>query len=150
MFVIRPQVGYEYALFRKADEEGVQIDFILAGGLSLGFLKPYYIEYQYGKVSKMEAYNPAVHTDFNRVLGSGSALSGLDESKVVPGFHIKPALSFELGQLNGNVTGIETGFLVEYFAQKMEILEPFNGYGKIQSKQLFTSVYLTIYYGFRR
>jgi hypothetical protein len=150
MFVIRPQVGYEYVLFRKADEEGVQIDFILAAGPSLGFLKPYYIEYQYGNISKSEAFDPDVHTDFNRVLGSGPVLDGIGESKVVPGFHIKPAISFELGQINGNVAGIETGFMIEGFTEKMVIRQSFSGSPTIENKQLFTSVYLTIYYGFRR
>jgi hypothetical protein len=150
MFVIRPQVGLEWVLFRKAEEEGVQIDFMLAGGLSLGFLKPYYIEYQYGTTSKFEAYDPNVHTDQNRILGAASALTGIDESKVVPGFHIKPALSFEMGRFNGNVTGLEIGALVEAFTEKMIILQTPRGAPSIQNKQFFSSVYLTVYYGFRR
>ncbi len=150
MFVIRPQLGLEWVLFRKAEEEGVQIDFILAGGPSLGFLKPYYIEYQYGTISKFEAYDPKVHTDFNRILGAAGALTGLDECKVVPGFHLKPALSFEMGKFNGNVTGLEIGALVEGFTEKMVILQPFDGLPPIKNKQFFSSVYLTVYYGFRR
>ena len=53
MFVIRPQIGLEWILFRKAEEDGVQVDFILAGGPSLGFLKPYYIEYQSAVVKQL-------------------------------------------------------------------------------------------------
>ncbi len=150
LFVVRPQAGLEWLLFRKAEEDGVQVDFILAGGPSFGFLKPYYIEYLYGNESKIEAYDPAIHNDFNRVLGSAGALVGLGECKIVPGFHIKPALSFEMGHMNGNVTGIEIGALVEAFTEKMIILEPFKGYGPIENRQVFTSVFLTIYYGFRR
>lgn len=150
MFVVRPQLGLEWVLFRKAEEDGVQIDFILAGGPSLGFLKPYYIEYQYGTISKFEAYDPKVHNDFNRILGAASALTGLEESKIVPGFHLKPALSFEMGRFNGNVTGIEIGALVEAFTEKMIILEPFDTLPPVQNKQFFSSVFLTIYYGFRR
>ncbi|MDB5274044.1 MAG: hypothetical protein JWO58_2411 [Chitinophagaceae bacterium] len=150
MFVIRPQIGLEWVLFRKAEEEGVQVDFILAGGPSLGFLKPYYIEYQYGTTSKFEAYDPNVHTDFNRILGSAGVLMGIDECKVVPGFHIKPALTFEMGKFNGNVTGLEIGTLLEGFTEKMIILQAPDGVGPIKNKQFFSSVYLTIYYGFRR
>ncbi len=150
MFVIRPQVGKEWVLFRKAEEDGVQIDFMLASGLSLGFLMPYYIEYSYGKVSKMEAYDPNIHTDPNRILGTGSVLMGLGESKVVPGIHLKPAFSFELGHMNGNVTGIEIGAMFEYFSQSMTILETPRNAPQIENKQLFSSVFLTLYYGFRR
>jgi hypothetical protein len=150
LFVIRPQVGLEWVLFRKAEEDGVQIDFMLAGGPSLGFLKPYYIEYQYGTISKFEAFDPNVHTDFNRILGSASALTGLDECKVVPGFHLKPALSFEMGKFNGNVTGLEIGALVEGFTEKMIILQAPDGPKTIKNKQFFSSVFLTVYYGFRR
>ena len=150
MFVIRPQIGLEWVLFRKAEEEGVQIDFMLTGGPSLGFLKPYYIEYQYGTISKIEAFDPNVHTDFNRILGAASASTGLDQCKVVPGFHIKPALSFEMGKFNGNVTGLEIGALVEAFTEKMIILQTPDNSPSIQNKQFFSSVFLTVYYGFRR
>jgi hypothetical protein len=150
VFVVRPQIGYEYVLFRKAEEEGVQVDFILAEGPSFGFLKPYYIEYLYGLESKFEAYDPSIHNDFNRILGSAGALTGIGESKIVPGFHIKPALSFELGHMNGNVTGIEVGALVEAFTEKMTILVPFTGLPPIENRQVFSSVFLTVYYGFRR
>jgi len=150
LFVIRPQLGLEWLLFRKAEEDGVQINFILTGGPSLGFLKPYYIEYLYGKETKFEAYDPEIHTDFNRILGSAGALNGLGESKVVPGLHIKPALSFELGHMHGNVTGFEFGAVVEAFTEKMVILTPFTYMSPIENKQVFTSVYLTVFYGFRR
>ncbi len=149
MFVLRPQIGYEHVLFRKAEEDGVQIDLILAGGLSFGFLKPYYIQYLYGTEIKDEAYDPAVHQDFNRIQGSSGAFMGLGESKVVPGLHIKPALSFEMGHMNGNVTGVEIGALLEAFTEKMIILEPYTGLPPIENKQVFTSVYLTVYFGFR-
>jgi hypothetical protein len=150
MFVLRPQVGLEFVLFRKAEEDGAQVDFMFAAGPSIGFLKPYYIEYQYGTQSKVEAYDPNVHTDPNRILGAASALTGIDECTIVPGFHIKPALSFEMGKFNGNVTGLEIGALLEGFTQKMIILQTPDGAPPIQNKQFFSSVFLTIFYGFRR
>lgn len=150
LFVIRPQIGREFVLFRKAEEDGIQVDLILAGGPSFGFLKPYYIQYLNGTITVDEPYDPNVTNNPNNIMGSSPVTMGLNQCQVVPGLHFKPSLTFEMGHFNGNATGIEIGAMVEAFTQKMIILQPFNGMPDIQNKQVFTSVFLTVFYGFRR
>ncbi|MBC8111117.1 MAG: hypothetical protein H7Y04_08680, partial [Verrucomicrobia bacterium] len=95
-YVIRPQYGREYVLFRKAAEQGVQIDAILAGGPSLGFLKPYYIQYVYSNSDvRTERYDPNVHPNANAIAGNGGFWNGLGESKLQIGANLKAGITFE-------------------------------------------------------
>ncbi|MGB3616904.1 MAG: hypothetical protein WBA12_02200, partial [Catalinimonas sp.] len=45
LFALRPHYGREFVLFRKAPEDGVQLNFYAAAGPSIGLVKPYYVRY---------------------------------------------------------------------------------------------------------
>ncbi len=144
LFVIRPQYGREIVLSSRNGEEGIAINGILAAGLSLGIVKPYYVRYQVRPgVTKTEPYNPAVQP-LESILGKGGFLQGLDQSQIVPGINFKAALSFELSAFRSNLTGIEVGFLAEILSKKVVIM-PFT-----DNKSTFTSAYVTIYFGSRK
>ncbi len=151
LFVIRPQYGREFVLFRKAPEEGVQINGILAAGPSIGVVKPYYIQYQFSgndirSVPANVIYEQRNPIPFDRILGSGSFFEGFDEAKFRIGASIKAAVSFELGTFRNSVTGFEVGVLTEVFTQKVPIMA--TEFGKNQN--VFTSGYVNIFFGSRR
>lgn len=154
LVVIRPTYGREFVLFHKGNEDGVQLDLILNGGLSFGILTPYYIQYQAANstVSETIAYTPGIaNFNLNNVISSAGYLTGFGESKVVPGLHLKTGFSFEYGHFSNKVTGLEVGFLLEAFAKKMVMMEaPANTAGHFRNNQVFTSVYITIFYGGRK
>ncbi|MGI9545579.1 MAG: hypothetical protein ACR2MX_20115 [Cyclobacteriaceae bacterium] len=141
LYSFRLQYGREVVLFKKASFQGLQIHGILAGGPSIGVVAPYYIQVNNGEAVQ---YNPDVHTNFNSVLGTGNILQGLGESEVKFGANIKPAMSFEFGTFKSNVSGLEVGFALEAFTDKV-ILVP-----NADNKQLFTSFFVTLFYGRRR
>lgn len=145
-FPVRLQYGREFLLFQPAEEEGVEINLILAGGLSLGIVKPYMIEYDYGGITKIEPYDP---DKTNQIIGKGPLLSGFDKSKIVPGANIKAGLSIEFAQFRTNVTGIEVGFLLESYTSKIEMMKTRVNTEQPQNFSNFTSVYLNIFFGFR-
>jgi hypothetical protein len=158
LFVIRPEFGREYLLFKKAPESGVEVNGVVGIGPSLGLLVPYYINYDYTDYRqappgqpiiqdiRTERYDPIVkHIDWEtRILGSSGFLTGLNETNVNIGAHLKTAISFEYGRYRENITGVETGFLFEAFPKKLIMLP------QAQNYNLFSSVYLTIYYGRRK
>lgn len=145
LFVVRPHYGRELVLFRKAPDEGVQINAIAAAGPSLGLVKPYYILYAYSPTDvRSEPYNPDRHNDFNKVSGSGGLTEGFGQVKITPGLHAKAGLSFELSGFRNSVTGFEVGFLVEAFTKRI-ILIP-----AAQNRSSFSSVYLTLFFGSKR
>lgn len=151
LVVLRPSYGREFVLFHKGNEDGVQLDFILNGGISLGVLTPYFIQYQTGTTTETVAYDPVTTPEINLVINSSGYTTGLGQSKVVPGLHLKTGFSFEYGHFTNKVTGLEAGFLFEVFAKKMVMMEaPANYVGSFHNNQVFTSVYLIIFYGGRK
>ncbi|MFN3403786.1 MAG: hypothetical protein ACK40G_06800 [Cytophagaceae bacterium] len=142
----RPQYGRTFALFNKAPEEGVQVDAVFAAGPTIGLVKPYMIEYDYFTYSQVEAYDPERHV-YSRILGNGPFMSGFDQAKIVPGIHCKAGLSLEFGPYMGNVSGIEIGGLLEAFPRRINLMN--DQQGSVRNKAVFTSLYLTIYYGKR-
>lgn len=158
LYVFRTQYGKEKRLFWKGDEDGVRLSWVYAGGLSLGLIKPYYIEYDYtiyqfkdGKPdlentvfeSRNEAYNPETHS-LSRVLGPGSFTEGLDKLSTRLGFNLKTAINLEFGMFNRAVSGIETGFMVEYFPKGIRMFPD-----PVKPIKLQSSVFISIYFGSR-
>ncbi|OJV17640.1 MAG: hypothetical protein BGO21_01120 [Dyadobacter sp. 50-39] len=142
LFVLRPEYGREIALFSRQDDEGISISGILAAGPSLGFEKPYMVQYQGsdGRVTT-QPFDPNRAGD---IIGAGSFFQGFGKSKVVPGLHIKTAMSFELSAFRDNVTGVEVGIIAEAFSRKITIM------ADAQNKAFFTSGYLTLYFGSKK
>lgn len=149
LFVVRPRYGREVVLFRKAAESGVQVNAVGAIGPSLGMLVPYYIRYNYrggpgGEDIRTEQYDPDKHKTFEDIQGNASVLHGLGETNMNIGLHIKGGLSFEYGRYRESIAGIEVGFVVEAFPKELIIIP------QADNEQLFTSVYLNLYYGRRK
>ncbi|HXA02659.1 MAG TPA: hypothetical protein VNW99_11765 [Cytophagaceae bacterium] len=150
---LRFQFGRKYVLFQRAEEEGVEVSAILAGGPTLGLLKPYYIQYDYTDYTnsnsttptdiRKEQYQPGRDSADARILGSGGFSSGLFHTKIRPGINIKGGLAFELGKYGGGITGIEVGGLLELFSKKLIIIP------EASNRAVFSSVYLNLYFGTR-
>ena len=161
-FALRPSVGVQRVLFRKAADAGVQVNALLSAGPSLGLLMPYYISYDRtaAKTTPIvynlqtdeivnEQYDPAKHIKPEAILDRGPLFSGIGQTRVVPGFHVRGGLSFEYGRYRDAVTGLEVGFLVEAYTRRLVILSPGNAEVDNVNNQFFPSVYLTLYFGHR-
>jgi hypothetical protein len=159
-FVLRPSIGLQRILFRKAADAGVQINGLVSVGPSIGLLMPYYISYdRTAPVTRVinlntdeivnEQYDPRKHTFPDAILDHGPLFSGIGQTQVVPGFHLRGGLSFEYGRYRDAVTGLEAGFMVEAFTKRMVILSPYFSETDNLNRQFFPSVYLTLYFGHR-
>jgi hypothetical protein len=150
LFSFRPHYGREFLLFRQSEEEGIRISGVVAAGPTLGFVKPYAIDYDYTDYSnyngppidvRAEPYDPFVHTDpQGRILGTGGFFTAMGKTKVVPGLNFKTGFSFEFGNSN---TGLEVGTVFEIFTRQI-ILIPF-----AKNDNIFTSLYINIFFGVR-
>lgn len=161
-FVLRPSVGVQRILFRKAADAGVQVNGLVSVGPSLGLLMPYYITYDRTGAKSVppianassddivdEQYDPAKHPK-DAILDRGPLFSGIGQTQLVPGLHLRGGLSFEYGRYRDAVTGLEVGFLVEGFSKRLLILSPNNSADAARlNRQFFPSVYLTLYFGHR-
>ncbi len=144
LFAVRPQYGRELVLFRKAPDEGVQINAVAAIGPTLGLVKPYYVLYSYSTTDvRSERYEPDRH-DLARIIGTGGMFEGFDEIKIVPGVNFKAGLSFELSGFRNSVTGFEVGFMLEKYTSDVVLMPA------ARNRSFYTSGYLNVYFGSKR
>jgi hypothetical protein len=146
LYSIRGQYGREWLVFKKAPQQGIQINALLAGGPTIGVIAPYYVEIAVDKGQSInEQYDPdnQMH-DYSRILGTGNILQGIGRSKLNIGANIKTSLIFEFGTFKNNVTGFEAGFLVEGFPNEVVLIP------RAENRSLFTSAFITLFYGSRR
>ncbi len=141
LFAIRPQYGREINIFRKSSEGGININAILAGGPTIGLLKPYYIQVFAGRgILRDEIFDPKKH-NFGNIAGSGGFFEGLNQAEIIPGASIKAALNFELDAFRQSNISLEIGFLAEIYSKKVNIM------ATAENRNTFTSGYLTIFFG---
>ena len=158
-FVLRPSVGAQRVLFRKAAESGVQVNALGSAGPSIGLLMPYYVYYDYtvrdangrpvngtSEDYRAEQYNP---DNQRQVVDRAPLFSGISGTKPTVGVHLRGALSFEYGRYRDAVAGVETGFLFEYFPSRPTILSSYQATNAELNNTFYPSVYLTIYIGHR-
>ena len=167
-FALRPSIGIQRILFRKAAESGVQVNGLLSAGPSIGLLMPYYISYDKSLADRGGVGGPSqsdviVDAQYdpngpdrhnaNYIIDRAPFFSGIGHTKVVPGVHLRGGLSFEYGRYRDAVAGAEVGFLLEAYTQRLVTLDPPNTASPVDldklNKQFFPSVYLTLYLGHR-
>lgn len=145
LYAIRAQYGRELVLFRKASQQGVEIKAVMAVGPSIGLLAPYYIDYTNDPNSLSTIRSaPYRNQRFENILGTGRLFQGIQESKLKIGGNFKAALSFELGTLKSHVTGIETGFLIDAYTSKIDLMPA------VENDAVFPTAFITLFYGRRR
>ena len=149
LFSIRPEYGKEWYMFKKGNEASIGLSGILAVGPSFGIQKPYYIKYGAfnSEKSVLTIYDPDVHTDINSISGAAGIWQGfLNNSKIIPGFHVKAATNIDMNTFGDNVTGFELGTVLEFFTKTPEIMTP----KLVENQRTFVSAYLTLYIGNKR
>ena len=147
LYAIRLQYGREKLLFRKANQQGVQINAGFSGGPTIGLESPYYLTTVEGSTVPFEPIDnqvPLTYPAPQNFVGPGKLFQGLGESSVVPGINAKASLLFEFGAYRSNVAGIEAGVMVEAYSRKIIIMptQP--------NDSVFPSVFFTLFWGSRK
>ncbi|GAB2962866.1 hypothetical protein GCM10027048_34480 [Hymenobacter coalescens] len=160
LFALRPSVGVQRTIFRKAAESGVEVDALLGAGPSIGLLLPYYIYFDYtvrdpqGGPStediRAEQYDPIKHDDVSKIYDRAPIFSGIGDVKPRIGGHLRGALNFEYGRYRDAVAGVEAGVLVEAYTKRLVTLQLRNTPDSQINDNVFTSVYVTLYIGSRK
>lgn len=156
LYVLRPQYSRSWTLFEKSPNDGIRIKGNLIGGLSIGFVTPYYIQYNYGSstgsLSRIvsEPYDPAKHTNIGAIQGAGGVLEGFGRSKIQMGGHAKASLTLDFGAFGSSITGIEAGFMLEAFPNKIDIMTSPVAGQEVENRNIFTSAFVSVIFGFKR
>jgi hypothetical protein len=140
--------GQQYILGQKGNKNGVAVSAVYSGGLSLGLLRPYYVEVRdpatpNGKTIK---YSKADSAQFlgNNIIGGSGFSKGWNEIKIKPGAFVKAAMRFDYGRFNETVSGLEAGVSLEFFGEKIPIMVD------QKNKQLFFQGYIALLFGRRK
>ena len=120
-YSIRAGYIYENILFDKTDQGTVAITLVLSGGLSLGLVKPIYVQLppedgglgQPGQI-RNERYNPLEHNQ-SEILGESNWFKGIWETKLKPGAYVKVGMNFDYQLIEKKVTALEAGVVYDYF-----------------------------------
>jgi len=147
MLIPRIGLGYQNVLYRKAERRSVEIRYSYYLGLSLGLLKPVYLEILPKNPTSgnevnvsTERYDPNVHT-MDRIYGAAPYFKGIDELSVYPGGYLKLGLSFEYGNTRSSVKAVETGVTFDAYPKVV----PLMAYAK--NYQVFPSFYISLIFG---
>ncbi len=120
---------------------------IYQGGLSIGLMRPYYIDVNDGSgVTRSIKFTPQDSTLFltGDIIGSSGFTKGFNELKVNPGLYVKTALRFDFGRYNESLQAIEIGISLEAYSKKVEQLVYSN------AKQLFYQGHIAFVFGRRK
>lgn len=111
--------GQQILIGGKGNKNGVSVYAIGAGGLSLGLLRPYYVEVQdqpnTTRDVKYDSPDSLLFLSSPNIIGGASFAKGWGEIKFAPGLHAKTALRFDYNRFNTIVSAIEGGINAEYY-----------------------------------
>lgn len=140
-------VGQQILLGQKGNKNGVAVTAHFQGGLSLGLLKPYYVDAMDGVgQSRSVKYDSPDSTLFlsGNVSGGSGFTRGWDELKLKPGAFAKASMRFDFGRFNESVQALEIGLSVDAYADKIPILV------YTEPQQLFFQGHIAFVFGRRK
>ncbi|MFK7810596.1 MAG: hypothetical protein AB8F74_22505 [Saprospiraceae bacterium] len=160
LYVIRAGKGVKRYLSEKAKDRGLAIGFSYEGGLTLGLLKPYYLELRYqrdgiGEI-RSEKYSEENAGTFlnlannNSIYGSSGFSKGLTEIRPIPGAHFKIGAHFDWGAFDEMVKALEAGVMIDVFYRKIPLMVENDQITNSENRPFFINLYLTLQLGKRR
>ena len=154
-YPIKLGVQQQILLGNKSNKNGVSVTANYGGGVSLGLLRPYFLEvydttkspYQ-RKAIRYESSDSALFSSNTQLLtlqATGPTITkGWGNLKVTPGAYAKAAIRFDYGRYNEVLSAIEVGVTAELYAKKipqMVFSTP---------KNLFFNIYVSVMFGKRK
>lgn len=150
------RVGYarERILYDKTDQGTVSISMVGGGGLSLGLLKPVYIQlYRADSPNQptilvTERYDPPTHLSAT-IYGEANFFKGFGEINVRPGIYGKFGVNFDYDLLDKKVTSLESGIVYDFFFTEVPIFYE-DPNGEDINLSGFFQLYIAINFGYKK
>jgi hypothetical protein len=152
MMFVKLGVGQSYLIGGKGNKNGVALSAIYSGGVSLGLLKPYYLNVTDNLSGQAEDIkyegdgrrSDSLFIDPIAINGGVGFFKGVNELKVKPGLFLKGALRFDYGRYNELISAIEAGFNAEYYFADIPIMV------NNDPKKFFLNVFVALEIGRRK
>ena len=144
-YALKMGIGYRKMLAGKPDPGTVSIHWVNVIGLSVGFLKPYYLNVS-GDPSAIKYKDPqkGEFLSQDRIESNAGFGKGLNEVSFVPGGHFKSAVHFDFSSNKKNVIAVETGVNIEYYSQPIALM------AAVTPKPYFADLFIGVQFGKRK
>ncbi len=142
--------GQQRLIGGKANKNGTAVSAIVAGGLSAGLVKPYYVDANDNNNLRFRYKFSDTLPGGSRpaYLGASGFTVGWNELKVKPGVHVKTALRFDYNRFNEAISALEAGINAEYYSSKILQMSS-SGTGNIENS-FFFNAYISLEIGKRK
>lgn len=154
--ILRTSLGYQKAFISKQNVRGVEINYLVQGGLSFGYTKPIYlyvfqkdslnkyiIDANGNQVYEAEKYDPEKHQQAD-IYGKASGMLGFFEGRFYPGGFLKFALNFESSRNPNKINAIEVGATLDAYLSKIPVM------GLTENRQFYLNLYAAIVFGSKK
>lgn len=144
-YPVKLGVQNQVLLGNKSNKNGISITGNFGGGISIGLLRPYYVQLKTtGEFIKYESADSAVFLDDQQITAGPGLGKGWNELSVTPGAYAKAALRFDYGTYNEILSALEVGIAADYYSKKVPIMV------HNPAKQFFFTGYVAIMFGRRK
>ncbi|MBA3647957.1 MAG: hypothetical protein H0W62_05310 [Chitinophagales bacterium] len=149
-YQLHASLGREILIAERAEKSGVQVGIKAVGGLSLGLLKPYYLDLLYPvdnttsyriETQKYTSETADKFLDWFSIYGGAGFAYGLGEIKVIPGLHFKSGLTFDWATYDDFVKTLEVGVSLEAYYKRIPVMVI------KKNAQFYPNVYLSVQFG---
>lgn len=147
-------IGQSLLIGGKGNRNGVAVTAVGNGGLTLGLLKPYYLNVSRDPRTNSPAFDikwmggtastDTLFVDPGKIISGAGVFKGFNELKVKPGLFAKTGLRFDYGRYNESIAAVEVGINAEYYLSKIPQM--------VHSKErnLFLNVFVAVEFGKRK
>lgn len=146
-YQVKLGAGQQILIGGKGNKNGVSVYAIGAGGLSLGLLRPYYLEVlDNNNSNKYVKYDSPDSSLFlgGQPIGGAGLVKGWNEMKMRPGLHAKTAVRFDYNRFNTAISAIEGGLNAEYYFKDVDQMV------RNPSRKFFINAYVSLIFGRRK
>ncbi|MBS1783333.1 MAG: hypothetical protein JSS78_09725 [Bacteroidetes bacterium] len=145
--------GFRKMIAGKPEQGDISVHWLYAGGLSIGLLKPYYIDAYVlrdnprrivrDNIKYSDEYSESF-TDQSKIVGSSGWTTGLGETKVIPGLYAKTAVQFDFAASTHSKLALEIGVNAELYSKKIALMVDQPAY------PYFLNAYVALTFGRRK
>jgi hypothetical protein len=151
-YSFKAAIGQQHLIGGKGNKNGVAVTGLYSGGISLGILKPYYINV----VDVNDPNGATSQKTFTQILndttsgaqyqatGAAGFTVGWGHVTIKPGLNAKVAMRFDYGRFNQTISAIEAGLTAEYYFGKIPQVY------LVPQRQFFFNGYVAIMFGSRK
>jgi hypothetical protein len=148
LYEFKMAIGEERLIGGKGNKNGVAVTALYTGGVTVGLLKPYYLDISNVITSAtsqktFEQLNEDT-VEGEQIQGAAGFFSGWDALKIKPGLNAKVAMRFDYGRLNQTISAIECGLTEEYYFSKIPLAY------MVKQHNFFFNAYVQIMFGSRK